>query len=249
MHCSGLAAGAQVPGFWHNLLDMSPDRPFQTRSRRAALLVGLLLGLCLRVAAQAPTVPTVTFNLVFPGSLPDKYTIVVPGDGSASYHSTGKMTADAESDDFRSDFPLSDSTRTRVFDLAKRAHYFEGEIDSKKKGLAFTGEKTLSYRDAERDTKASYNYSTIPAVQELTQLFQELSTTLEFGRRLEYYHRYQKLALDDELKRMEEMAQQNNLPELAAVAPILQKLAQDRSVINPVRARAERLLERAGAGH
>jgi hypothetical protein len=72
---------------------------------------------------------------------------------------------------------------------------------------------------------------------------------LEFGRRLDYYHRYQKLALDDELKRMEEMAQQNNLPELAAVAPILQKLAQDRSVINPVRARAERLLERAGAGH
>ena len=45
------------------------------------------------------------------------------------------------------------------------------------------------------------------AVQQLTQLFQSLSTTLEFGRRLEYFHRYQKLALDEELKRMEDHGQ------------------------------------------
>jgi hypothetical protein len=84
-------------------------------------------------------------------------------------------------------------------------------------------------------------------VQELTNLFQSLSTTLEFGRRLEYYHRYQKLALDDELKRMEEMAKQNSLAELSAVAPVLQQVASDPSVINPVRVRAQRLLAQAEA--
>ena len=106
----------------------------------------------------------------------------------------------------------------------------------------------LMYRDAERDAKTTYNYSTIRAVQELTQLFQELSTTLEFGRRLQYYHRYQKLALDDELKRMEEMAKQDDLQELGAVAPVLKQIAADQSVINPVRARAQRLLERTSSG-
>jgi hypothetical protein len=137
----------------------------------------------------------------------------------------------------------------RIFDLAKRAHYFQGDVDSKKRNLASTGRKTLSYKDDQRSTEATYNYSPIPAVQELTQIFQSLSATLEFGRRLEYFHHYQKLALDDELKRMEETAEQNGLTELTAVAPILQQIANDNSVINPVRARAQRLLERAEAGH
>ena len=71
--------------------------------------------------------------------------------------------------------------------------------------------------------------------------------TLEYGRRLQYFHRYQKLALDEELKRMEEMANENSLQELPAVVPILQRIATDTSVINPVRARAQRMIERAGA--
>jgi hypothetical protein len=215
-------------------------------SRRAVWLLGLVLAFCFLAAAQEPVVPMVGFNLVFPGSQPDKYAIVIPATGNATYYSDGKLTSTSESDDFRVNFTISEATRTRVFDLAKRARYFDGEIDSKKKGLAFTGTKTLIYKDADKHTSASYNYSTIPAVQELTQLFQSLSTTLEFGRRLEYYHHYQKLALDDELKRMEEMAKQNNLQELSAVAPVLEQIATDSSVINPVRARAQRLLERAG---
>jgi hypothetical protein len=87
------------------------------------------------------------------------------------------------------------------------------------------------------------------AVQQITQLFQNLSLTLEYGRRLQYFHRYQKLALDEELKRMEEMANQNSLQELGAVVPILQRIATDSSVINPVRARALRMVERAGSAN
>jgi hypothetical protein len=87
----------------------------------------------------------------------------------------------------------------------------------------------------------------VVAVQQITQLFQNLSATLEFGRRLQYFHRYQKLALDEELKRMEEAAQRKDLEEMAAVVPILQRIASDSSVINPVRARAQRMIERAGS--
>jgi hypothetical protein len=75
---------------------------------------------------------------------------------------------------------------------------------------------------------------------------QNLSATLEFGHRLHYDHRYQKLALDEELKRMEEMARSNQLAEVAAIQPILDEIIADPLVINLTRARAQRLLERAG---
>lgn len=188
----------------------------------------------------------VTFTLDFPGSEPSHYAISVSSDGRSTYDSDGKLSPDSEGDPFHLDFSLSSETSRRVFDLAEKARYFQGEIDSKKKNLASTGAKTLTYRDPSRNTKATYNYSPLLQVQQLTELFQNLSTTLEFGRRLQYFHHYQKLALDEELKRMEGIADQDNLEEMAAVVPILRQIVTDTSVINPVRVRAQRLIEKAG---
>ena len=122
------------------------------------------------------------------------------------------------------------------------------EIDSKKKNLASTGAKTLIYKDGQRSTKAEYNFSMQAPVQQLTAIFQNLSSTLEFGRRLEYFRRYQKLALDEELKRMEDAERGDGLGELSMIAPILQRIAGDPTVINPVRVRAQRLLQKAAGG-
>jgi hypothetical protein len=208
-----------------------------------ALLLFSLACLLVPAAAQQP-VPVVTFTCDFPGSEPDHYVISVSDDGGASYDSDSKLSPESEAgDSFHSDFSVSRAARVRVFDLAQRAHYFEEEIDSKKKNLASTGTKTLAYKDAQKSTHATYDYSPLPPVQELTAFFQGLSTTLEFGRRLDYYLRYQKLALDEELKKMEEFSNNGGLEEISAVAPILQKIADDPAVINVVRARAQRLLQ------
>jgi hypothetical protein len=197
--------------------------------------------------AQDTKTATVSFTLDFPQSIPDHYSISVSADGHAEYNSTGKLTPDSEPPDpFHLDFTISPSTRQKIFDLAAKAKYFEGKVDSGKRNLASTGKKVLAYRDGPRSTQAEYNYSPVPAVQELTTLFQNISTTLEFGRRLDYYHHYQKLALEDELKRMEEMTRDKNLDEIQAVAPILQQIATDQSVINVSRARAQRLLAISG---
>jgi len=48
------------------------------------------------------------------------------------------------------------------------------------------------------------------------------------------------------LKRMEEAAKQNGLDEVQAAAPILKQIMADSSVMNVTRARAERLLAKAG---
>jgi hypothetical protein len=207
------------------------------------ICLSVLLGRSIPARAQEPAV--VTFTLDFPGSEPSHYVISISSDGHSSYESDGKLSPDSSADSFRLDFFVSPATSKTVFDLAKRAHYFQGQVDSKKHNLASMGSKTLTYKDSQQSTSATYNYSPIAAVQQITQLFQNLSTTLEFGRRLQYFHRYQKLALDEELKRMEQMAGENSLQELPAVVPILQQIVSDNSVINPVRARAQRMIGRA----
>ena len=138
---------------------------------------------------------------------------------------------------------MSAGNRERVFALTRQARYFAGEIDSGKNKLAFTGTKILTYQDGQHSSSARYNYSNLVPVQQLTTLFQNMEATLEYGRRLAYYHRYQKLALDDELKRMETQAKNNELSEIQSVAPVLQEILEDSSVINVVRARAKELIE------
>ena len=189
----------------------------------------------------------VTFTLDFPTSQPEHYSIRVQSDGSARYQSSGRVSADSdETDSFDLDFTLAAETRQKIFELAAKAGYFQKDVDSHHKGLAFTGKKTLAYKDAQRSGESTYNYSSNPAVQDLTSLMQSLSATLEFGHRLQYDRQYQKLALDEELKRMEEMARSNRLVEVTAIQPILDQIIADPSVINVTRARAQRLLERAG---
>ncbi|HEY6302889.1 MAG TPA: hypothetical protein VIX14_07460 [Terriglobales bacterium] len=236
-------------------------RPFQI----VRLVVsGSILFLSAVTYPQAQSPAAVTFTLDFPTSQPEHYSIRVPSDGSAHYQSSGRMSADSDetdsrdrdshdkdsqdNDSFDLNFTLAAETRQKIFELAAKAGYFQKDVDSHHKGLAFTGKKTLSYKDAQRSGESSYNYSPNSAVQELTDLMQNLSATLEFGHRLQYDHRYQKLALDEELKRMEEMARSNQLIEVAAIQPILDQIIADQSVINVTRARAQRLLERA-SGH
>ncbi len=216
---------------------------FQFMRRRLAVAIFTFL-LCSASFSQQTLqkdVATVTFTCDFPGSNPDHYFLSVADDGAASYDSTGKLTKDSDDDPYRFDFVVSEKTRVRIFALAVQAKYFEGQIDSGKK-LAVMGKKTLTYKDSRRSTAATYNYSSISAVQDLTRIFQSIAMTLESQRRLEYAFRYQKLALDEELKTVEEENNRGSLGELDILAPVLQKITADSSLVNVARARAQRLL-------
>jgi hypothetical protein len=194
--------------------------------------------------AQAESA-TVTFTLDFPSSEPEHYSIQIRSDGTSHYESSGRLSSDSEAvDNFELSFTVSGEMRQKVFDLAARADYFKKDLDSHRKGLASTGKKTLRFKDAQRSGETTYNYSSNQSVQALTSLMQNLSATLEFGHRLQYERQYQKLALEEELKRMEEMVKDNELSEMGAIQPILQQISDDPSVVNVSRARAQRLLER-----
>jgi hypothetical protein len=212
-----------------------------SKHEKRCVLIFIVLLICTQYCAQAAPLPTVSFSLDFPGSDPEHYSIALASDGHGSYQSNGKLAIQREAgaeDEF--DFALSPETTRQIFDLAKRAHYFEKQVDARK-NVASTGVKTLTYQDGEKQTRTTYNYSTIAAVQSLTRLFQDLSTTLEFGRRLQYNYRHQKLALNEQLTKMEEAINDNRLGDISPILPILDKIAKDPSVINVARARAMRI--------
>ena len=192
---------------------------------------------------RSASTAVITFTFDFPHSNPEHYSMAVDKTGHARYECSGKVVEDAEDQIYAAEFEVSAGNRERIFEWAKQAHYFAGRIDSGNRRVAFTGTKILSYQDGQRSNTARYNYSSVEPVRELTALFQNMAGMLEYGRRLAYYHRYQKLALDEELKRMEAQAKSGELSEIQGVAPVLQKIVDDSSVINVVRARAKELVQ------
>ena len=221
---------------------MSFQRMRPNRARSTFLL--LFLALCVEVIPRSTAqTSTLTYTQDFPGSDPAHYSIAVSQEGHAKYESSGKLPDDSDGfETYQHEFELSPKSRGRIFELARQANYFAGHVNSDNGKLAFTGAKKLTYQDGQRIHSATYNYSRLPAVEQLTSFFQNLSATLEYGRRLVYYHRYQKLALDEELKRMEAQAKDGTLIELQAVQRVLQEIVADSSVLNVVRARAQRLV-------
>lgn len=214
---------------------------------RFGILFCLLAGGFVANAENQGASPSVSFALDFPNSNPSHYEITITKDGRGSYNSNGQLSSESEpADPVVLQFAVSDKVRDQVFDLAQRSHYFAGNIDSGRKNLANTGAKTLTYKDGEHNSSATYNYSLIVPVQQLTDIFQSLSTTLEFGRRLTYFHKYQKLALDAELKNMQEMQRDKTLGDVQVIAQTLNDIANDKTVMNVSRSRAMRLLLLAG---
>ena len=209
-----------------------------------ALATGVLTGQAIP-SGNSASAATVTFTLDFPQSDPTHYSIAVDESGHTTYECTVKADEDSEPRTYRTEFEVTARTRERIFEWTKQAKFFSGKIDSGNRKLALTGEKELTYQDGQRSTTARYNFSNLDPVRQLTALFQNMAGTLDYGRRLDYYHRYQKLALDDELKRMEEQAKNNELSEIQGVAPVLQEILDDTSVMNVARARAKELMQMA----
>ena len=198
-----------------------------------------------------PPIPTVIFDLNFPGAVPGHYTVAVNSSGDAAYQSNGDETnpapdqSNGEANVVR--FTMSEAARTRVLRLAQKLNYFSGNFDYTRNRVANTGVKILIFADPTRHNTTTYNYSQNPDIQELTRFFQSVSATLEYGRKLERDLRYDKLDLPKQLQQMVNDAEEKELGELQAIVPVLQKISGDPSVMRIARVNSDRLLAMAGA--
>jgi hypothetical protein len=230
------------------------------------LIVCCVVSLCVPARGQTPDpeptrsgapVPVVTFDLALQGGTPAHYAISVESTGRASYRSDNG-SASGDQQPYTTEFTISDAVKRQVFDLAKQAHYFQGDFEYHGGRIANTGAKTLSYAEGPQTARlnnptngkhfrTTFNYSQNPAIQQITSIFQRISTTLEFGNRLAHEHRYDRMSLEGELKRMEEMQKSHELLELQAIEPVLRDIANDAAIFNITRQRAIRLLKAGGA--
>ena len=216
-------------------------------------------------AQQADAV--ITYKQVWKEAQPAEFSVILHKNGQVEYVSQDRnlsppqertapvesnaeqntQSADAASQDaYKKQFQASDALKQKAFALAERVHFFNGQFDFTDHPVAQTGRKTLSYSDGAQHSSTIYNYSEDPTIQELTAIFQGISTTIEGGRRLEFDRRFDKLSLDQDLKGLEEQSKEGRLQEVQAIAPLLEKLAADRTVLHIAQQRAQRILKKAG---
>ncbi len=209
---------------------------------------------------------TISFKQVWKEAQSAEFSIIVHQSGQVEYTSMDKdltppqernapvesnaeqstQAQDAASQDaFHKQFQASDGLWQKLTDLANQANYFDGQFDFTKHAIAQTGKKTLSYSDSARHTSTTYNYSEDPSIQALTAIFQGISSTIEGGRKLDFDRRFDKLSLDQDMKGLEDMSNEGRLQEVQAIAPTLQRLATDRTVLHIAQQRAQRILKKA----
>jgi hypothetical protein len=220
---------------------------------KKVFLIVLLMFWCAGLFAQAdeprpepPTAqptevpPIITFTQAWPDAIPPYYAIAVDGSGRTTYHSTPSAPQSGNPYDVK--FVLSETTRTRIFDLAKQMNFFRGNFDYRKSRIAFTGTKTLKFQNGKEEQQTSYNWSDNLAMQEITKIFQNMSETIELGRAVADKYRYDRLGVDSEMKKLEQATKDDRTAELQAIEPILSRIAKDPGMMNITRHRAELLL-------
>lgn len=197
---------------------------------------------------EKPALPTVSFDFVLQGATPPHYSIAVQPDGKASYRADEVPSAGSTPlQPYLTQFVVSQPTRQRIFDLTLALKCFQGKYEFRGGRIANMGAKKLKCAYADRETITEFNYTTNSQLQQLTTIFQNIGNTLEFGRRLAYLYRFDRLGLDAELKAMEDAANNNRLQEMQAVAPQLEKILNDGGIMNITRRRAEHLLQLANS--
>jgi len=169
------------------------------------------------------------------------YSLRVQADGKTHFEGD-PSPAETDSDPFQQDLLLSETNRRKIFDLAKRANYFQGNFDYPKK-IAQTGKKTLEYQSPSVQASTTYNWSQNTDIQELTRIFQGVATTLDYGRKLTFQYRFDKLGMDQRIKELEQLQQQGYVEELQAIEPILRRIADDPNIMHITRESAKHLLK------
>jgi len=214
------------------------------------ILSATLLGLCPSLLlAQNPQLqtkngrrfPTVVFTSVLWNANPPYYTIAVDSLGAATYQSSPN-SVDSTGVPYTLVFQANDSTRRMIFTIARDLEYFGADIPVKVSSPQDNPVRTLTYRDLTYNNLLTYSESTNSEIEELTSIFEEISTTAEFGRTLTHLRQHDKDGIAGALATMQKEAERHHLRELQAIAPVLRSIASDRNSSEDARIRARALL-------
>lgn len=185
---------------------------------------------------------TLSFSKVFPRSDPEYISITV------------KETGEATIDQRRLDEPahpdpvtLSRETTDRLFALAAQLDYFRGHPQwEPRQRIAAMGQKTFVYQKGGERNDVTFNYSLLPDVQRLTELFEGVSRTWYYRERIARALVYDRLALLDIMRSLEYEFNRGHLAEPVLLLPLLRQIVSDSRILHLAQMKAQRLLERIG---
>ena len=197
--------------------------------------------------AAAPVQASVRFDFDWAQGIPwQKYTIEVQLNGKSHFDGVPHPGDTNDPDPVEQDFTMSEANRLKVFELVQKVGYFRGDFDSHLKHIARTGEKTLRYSSPQINGSTTYNWSQNADIEELTKFFQGVALTIDYGRILAFQYRFDKLGMNQRMKELEDLQANHGVEELAIIAPMLRKIADDSNLMNISRESAKRLLATMG---
>ncbi|HKD83980.1 MAG TPA: hypothetical protein VKB58_04465 [Terriglobales bacterium] len=194
-------------------------------------------------AASLPAQASIEFSFDWPQGIPwQSYSITTDSEGKTHFSGIPHPDESNDTDSVQQDFTMSEANRQKIFELAQKLDYFQRDYDSHLKHVAFTGKKTLQYKSPQLSGSTSYNYTQNADVDELTRIFLAIATTIDFGRKLAFQYRFDKLGMSQRLTELDEMYTGHRAEELSIIAPILRKIANDPNMMNISQQTARRLL-------
>jgi hypothetical protein len=140
------------------------------------------------------------------------------------------------------DVQVSREFAARVFATAEHRSWFNAPCESHLK-VAFQGWKTLSYAGPEGQGSCTFNYSTDKEIQSLGEELGSVAATVIEGERLEMLLQHDRLGLDREMDFLVVAVHEGRVRQVGVIRGILEKLADDESVLERVRKRARQLLK------
>jgi hypothetical protein len=217
-------------------------------SSRFSVIV--VLAVCGELLAQNPQLntrtgsrfPTVVFTSVLWSAEPAYYSIAVDATGTATYQSAPESVG-RTGVPYSINFYVSDRTRRTIFNVARELDFFRGEIEVQPVSAATDKALTLMYHDLGFNTQLAYSSSPNSDIEELTSIFEEVSETLEYGRRLAYLQQHDRKKIAAELRALQSDANRHFLRELQAIASVLRGLAGDSGLDAESRWTAEALAD------
>jgi hypothetical protein len=202
------------------------------------------------LTAQIP--PPASAHIVYtfehPQLQPSRYTITIDETGAGRFASEPGPAGDSSDGVFPSalDRPilLDDSLRGDLFRYARSHSFFATHCSANQNGLAFTGNKTLSYSGPDGNGSCTFVWAGDPVLQRIADQLGAVAFTLEEGRRLDVEVRHDRLGLDAELETLQDAVKDRRAWDLPNIADQLKVIADDQQVMDRARKRALALLSR-----
>jgi hypothetical protein len=204
-------------------------------------LTGLFLA-AFAGALQSQTGAVVQMDYFNPGLTPAHWTLTFYPDGRGHFRSERGHSPAADPDLFQLEAPAHFAAR--VFQAARSHQWFSEDCESHLK-VAFQGQKRLSYNGPEGQGTCVFNYSSDKEIQALGDSLVAVAATIQEGARLEKLLLHDRLGLDSEMEYVTDALHDGRLEQIGVIRGILERLAEDSSVMERVRKRARVLLAKS----